>query len=65
MTIERIMLAYKIDKAYWTYHLAPQLSGRAQQAFAALSSSDIGNYDAVEAVILLRYTIKINITNIN
>ena len=59
VTFEHIMHAYKIDKTYWTYHLAPQLSGRAQQAFAALSSSDVGNYDAVKATILLRYNIKI------
>ena len=26
VTFECIMQAYKVDKAYWTYHLAPQLS---------------------------------------
>ena len=42
VTFERIyMQAYEVDKAYWTYHLAPQLSGR---AFAALSSKDVGDY---------------------
>ena len=33
--------AYEVDKTYWTYHLAPQLSGR---AFAALSSKDVGDH---------------------
>ena len=42
VTFERIyMQAYEVDKAYWTYHLAPQLSGR---AFAALSSKAVGDY---------------------
>ena len=42
VTFERIyMQAYEVDKTYWTYHLAPQLSGR---AFAALSSKDVGDY---------------------
>ena len=36
VTFERIMEAYKVLKDHWTYHLAPQLTGRAQQAFAAL-----------------------------
>ena len=35
-TFERIMEAYKVPKSEWMYHLAPQLTGRAQQAFAAL-----------------------------
>ncbi len=36
VTFERIMEAYKIPKEQWTYYLAPQLTGKAQQAFAAL-----------------------------
>ena len=37
-TFERMMAAYEVEKAIWTYKLAPQLSGRAQQAFAAMNS---------------------------
>ena len=30
VTFERIMEAYKVEKDRWTYHLVPQLTGRAQ-----------------------------------
>lgn len=40
VTFERIMDAYKITKGQWTYYLAPQLTGKAQQAFAALPSDE-------------------------
>ena len=29
------MQAYKIPKEQWTYYLAPQIMGKAQQAFGA------------------------------
>ena len=57
VTFERIMEAYKVEKDRRTYHLAPQLTGRAQQAFAALTSEDAKSYDAVKAAILVRYDI--------
>ena len=31
VTFERIMQAYKIPREQWTYYLAPQLTGKAQQ----------------------------------
>ena len=55
VTFERIMDAYKIAKEQWTYYLAPQLTGRAQQAFAALPKDESSTYDGVKAAILLRY----------
>ena len=51
------MEAYKVPKSEWTYHLAPQLTGRAQQAFAALPGDNAGVYEELQAAILLRYTI--------
>ena len=51
------MAAYEVEKARWTYKLAPQLSGRAQQAFAAMEQSKTGNYDEVKAAILRRFDI--------
>ena len=35
-TFELLMEAFKIKKEFWTYKLAPQLTGKAQQAFAAM-----------------------------
>ena len=55
VTFERIMQAYEIPRAQWTYHLAPQLAGKAQQAFAALPLGESKAYDGVKTAILLRY----------
>ena len=55
VTFERIMTAYKIPKEQWTYYLAPQLTGKAQQAFAALSLDESGAYDGVKTAVLQRY----------
>ena len=55
VTFERIMEGQKIEKANWTQYLAPQLTGRAQLAFAALPSKDSGVYDTLKAAILARY----------
>lgn len=41
----------------WSFKLAPQLSGKAQQAYAALNSTDAANYDVLKAAILCRYNI--------
>ena len=38
-----------------TYYLAPQLTERDQQAFAALPNDKSSTYDGVKAAILLRY----------
>lgn len=56
-TFERMMTAYEIDKARWAFKLAPQLTGRAQQAYAALDPSDAECYATVKAAILRRYNI--------
>ena len=56
-TFERMMAAYEVEKRRWTYKLAPQLSGRAQQAFAAMEQAKAGDYEEVKAAILRRYDI--------
>ena len=56
-TFERLMSAYKIPKDRWIFKLAPQLSGKAQQAYAALTTEDALEYDGVKAAILRRYDI--------
>ena len=57
VTFERIMTAHMVDKERWPHFLAPQLSGRAQLAFAALPTTDSGDYEAIKAAILARYDI--------
>ena len=56
-TFERIMGAYNIAKERWVFKLAPQLSGKAQQAYAALQTDEAKDYEGVKAAILRRYDI--------
>ena len=56
-TFERLMTAHNVDTARWAYMLAPQLTGKAQQAFAAMPSTSSGSYDQVKTAILRRYDI--------
>ena len=51
------MTAYEVDKARWAFKLAPQLTGRAQQAYAALDPSNAECYATVKAAILRRNNI--------
>ena len=51
-TFERVMVVYEVDRARWAFKLAPQLTGKAQQAYAAMSTEDAGDYDKVKAAIL-------------
>ena len=57
VTFERIMEAHKVDKGRWAHYLAPQLTGRAQLAFAALPTADSGKFESIKAAILQRYDI--------
>ena len=56
-TFKRVMQAHEIDMSRWAYKLAPQLTGKAQQAYAVLGSEDARSYALVKAVILRRYNI--------
>ena len=49
------MQAYNIPPEQWIYYVAPQLTGRAQQAFAALPTGESKDYVRVKAAILMRY----------
>ena len=56
-TFERMMTVYGVDESRWAIKLAPQLTGRAQQAYAAMSSTDAGAYQKVKKAIFRRYDI--------
>ena len=56
-TLERTKQAFKVAKEQWVYQLVPQLTGKAQQAFAAMETSDSGYYDLVKVSIPKRYNI--------
>ena len=51
------MQAYEIAPAKWSYKLAPQLTGKAQKAYAALSADEAKTYGTVKTAILRRYNI--------
>ena len=54
-TFERVMEAYEVNKARWSFKLALQLTEKAQQAYAALPPDDAKDYSMVKAAILRRY----------
>ena len=56
-TFERLMTAHHVDTGRWAYLLAPQLTGKAQQAFAAIPATSSGDYSSVKEAILRRYDI--------
>ena len=56
-TFERQMVAYDVPRGHWVFKLAPQLSGKAQQAYAAMDAAESSNYERVREAILLRYDI--------
>ena len=51
------MNVYEVPQNRWAYKLAPQLTGQAQQEYAAMPSEEAGNYELVKAAILRRYNI--------
>ena len=56
-TFERMMGVFEVDRAKWAFKLAPQLTGRAQQAYAAMAATDAGDYSKMKEAILQRYDI--------
>ena len=47
VTFERIMAVHENRRDQWPYHLAPQSTGKAQPAFAALSPTEARDYDTM------------------
>ena len=56
-TFERMMRMGDIAEETWTLRLAPQLTGKAQQAYAAISAEDAAVNHNVKEAILRRYDI--------
>ena len=56
-TFERLMNAYDIQEERWSFKLAPQLVGKAQQAYAAMQPDKARDYSELKAAILRRYDI--------
>ena len=54
-----MMVAYEIPRARWVFKQAPQLSGKAQNAYTALSAEEAMEYERVKEAILARYNINL------
>ena len=52
-----MMTAFEIGRSRWVFKLAPQLTGKAQQAYTALNATDATDYDSVKEAILVWYDI--------
>lgn len=51
------MVASEVARDRWVFRLAPQLTGKAQQAYAALGPEDALDFNEVKAAIFRRYNI--------
>ena len=51
-TFERMMKVYEVEKERWAHLLAPQLTGKVQQAYTALNVEDAVKYDEVKMAIV-------------
>ena len=51
------MLVNEVKKEKWAYKLAPQLAGKAQQAYTGLTAANGGDYEKLKLAILRRYDI--------
>ena len=56
-TFERLMKAYDVREERWAFKLAPQLVGKAQQAYAAMNPDEAKDYAKLKKAILRRYDI--------
>ena len=43
-TFERFVMSASLERQHWAFKLAPYLTGKAQQAYAALSSEEAADY---------------------
>ena len=50
-----MMVSYEVKEALWVFKLAPQLTGTAQQAYAAMPPAATGDYQELKKAILARY----------
>jgi hypothetical protein len=56
-TFERMMGVYGVEEDRWAFQLAPLLTGKAQQAYAAVSADEAHNYVRIKEAVLRWYNI--------
>ena len=55
--LAKLDLCPEVSVEHWSFKLAPQLTGKAQQAYAALQPDEAKTYEMVKVAILRRYNI--------
>ena len=58
-TFEQIMTIHKIDWSRWSYKLSPELTEKAQFAYAAMDTAVFREYEQVKAVIIQRTLLQV------
>ena len=58
-TFEQMMEVYGIRKEKWAYKLSPQLTRKAQLAYAAMQPKKSGDYEDLKSAVLRRYHINV------
>ena len=53
-------MSASLEQQHWAFKLAPYLTGKAQQAYAALSSEEAANYTKLKEAILHRCNVTVD-----
>ena len=53
-------MSASLERQHWAFKLAPHLTGKAQQAYAALSSEEAADYTKLKEAILHRYNVTVD-----
>ena len=56
-TFERVMATNEVNGEHWSFHLAPNLTGKVKQAYSAIPPDDAKTYNTIKEAILRRYDI--------
>ena len=59
-TFEQLVMSASLERQHWAFKLAPYLTGKAQQAYAALSSEEAADYTKFKEAILHRYNVTVD-----
>ena len=59
-TFEGLVMSEKLEQQHWAFKLASYLTGKAQQAYAALSSEEASDYTKLKEATLHKYNITVD-----
>lgn len=59
-TFEWLVMSASLERRHWAFKLAPYLTSKAQQTYAALSSEEAADYTKLKEAILHRYNVTVD-----